>query len=177
MSVHGPGDAFEELALLDAEQARSTTVGAQAAGETYAVRRDDFARLRTEYPQVNDVLARLLAHRLRRTSDLLAEALFLNAETRVLRRLEKLVELFGAGASTAVVPLTQDELADLAGTSRATVNRVLRAEATRGTVELRRNRVTVLDPPALAARAMRRASEAPERDALHSRPAASATGK
>lgn len=151
MSVHGPGDAFGELALLDAEQARSTTVAALAAGETYAVRRDDFARLRTEYPQVNDVLARLLAHRLRRTSDLLAEALFLNAETRVLRRLDDLVKLFGAGASTAVVPLTQDELAGLAGTSRATVNRVLRAEAARGTVELRRNRITVLDLPALAA--------------------------
>jgi CRP-like cAMP-binding protein len=151
IAVHGAGDAFGELALLD-EQSRSTTVAALAAGETYAIRRDDFARLRREYPEVNDVLARLLAQRLRRTSERLLEALFASAETRVLRRLGELVSLYGRGETT-VVPLGQDELAGLAGTSRATVNRILRAEAARGTVELRRNQVRVLDPAALAARA------------------------
>src|SRR5438034_630129 len=66
VSVHGPGDAFGELALLDLEQVRSTTVVALEQGETYAVHRDDFTRLRQQYPSVNDVLARLLAARVRR---------------------------------------------------------------------------------------------------------------
>ncbi len=157
ISVHGPGDAFGELALLGAEPIRSTTVATLAAGETYAVHRDDFDRLRREYPEVNDVLARVLAQRLRRTSELLAEALFASAETRVLRRLAELALLYGEGsARTAAVPLAQNELAGLAGTSRATVNRVLRAEARRGTVSLRRGTITVLDPAALTARAGRR---------------------
>jgi len=156
MSVHGPGDSFGELALLGGEQARSTTVAALAGGETYAVHRDDFARLRREYPEVNDVLARLLAQRLRRTSELLAEALFVSAETRVLRRLGELVALYGAGRAGTTVPLAQSELAGLAGTSRATVNRVLRAEEKRGTVAINRGQVTVLDPAALADRAGRR---------------------
>jgi CRP-like cAMP-binding protein len=43
------------------------------------------------------------------------------------------------------VPLTQVEIAQMAGTSRATVNRVLRDERERGTVELRRGRTIVLD--------------------------------
>ncbi|HEU5363051.1 MAG TPA: Crp/Fnr family transcriptional regulator [Gaiellaceae bacterium] len=161
-AVHGPGDAFGELALLESGQRRSTTVAALAAGETYSVRRDDFSRLRKEYPEVNDVLARLLAQRVRRTTELLTEALFVSAELRVLRRLAELASLYGGGAPETVVPLAQHELAQLAGTSRATVNRVLRAEAEQGTVTLRRGRVAVLDPDGLAARAARGDITSPE---------------
>jgi CRP/FNR family cyclic AMP-dependent transcriptional regulator len=153
VSVHGQGDAFGELALLDLEQSRSSTVAALEEGETYAVHRDDFTRLRQQYPSVNDVLARLLAARVRRMSELLAEAFSVPAERRVLRRLVELAALYGAGAPGSVVPLSQSEIAGLAGTSRATVNRVLRAEVKRGTVELHRGQTTVVDPAALAKRA------------------------
>jgi len=153
VSVHGPGDAFGELALLDLEEKRSTTVAALEAGETYAVHRDDFTRLRAHYPSVNDVLARLLAARVRRMSELLAESFAVDAEGRLLRRLVELAALYGDGAPGTVVPLSQGELAGLAGTSRATVNRVLRAEAARGTVELRRGQTRIVDPDALARRA------------------------
>jgi CRP/FNR family cyclic AMP-dependent transcriptional regulator len=50
------------------------------------------------------------------------------------------------------VPLTQEEIAELAGTSRATVNRVLREAERKGTVELRRGRTAVLDLEGLARR-------------------------
>lgn len=153
VSVHGPGDAFGELALLDLEASRSTTVAALEPGETYAVHCKDFTRLRQQYPSVNDVLARLLAARVRRTSELLVEAFSVSAERRVLRRLVELAALYGEGAEGTAVPLSQSEIAGLAGTSRATVNRVLRAEAERGTVELRRGATLVLDPSAVAKRA------------------------
>jgi CRP-like cAMP-binding protein len=128
-------------------------VAALEPGETYAVHRKDFTRLRQKYPSVNDVLARLLAARVRRTSELLAEAFSVSAERRVLRRLVELAGVYGDGAEGTVVPLSQHEIAGLAGTSRATVNRVLRAEVARGTVELRRGTTRVLDPAALAKRA------------------------
>jgi len=153
VSVHGPGDAFGELALLDLEQSRSTTVATLESGETYAVHRDDFTRLRQQYPSVNDVLARLLAARVRRTSELLVEAFSVPAERRVLRRLVELAALYGDGSGSPTVPLSQSAIAGLAGTSRATVNRVLRAEAARGTVQLRRGATLVLDPAAVAKRA------------------------
>ena len=153
VSVHGPGEAFGEMALVEEGAVRSTTVAALEPGETYAVHRRDFARLRRQYPAVDDVLVRLLAQRVRRTSELLVEALFVKADVRVLRRLDELAELYGARAPGTVVPLTQDDIAGLAGTSRATVNRVLRKEAARGTVELRRGKTVVLDPTALVRRA------------------------
>jgi len=148
VGVQGPGDAFGELALVEDGAARSTSVVALEPGETLAVSRTDFDRIRRDYPAVNDVLVRLLARRLRRQSELLVEALFVSAEARVLRRLVELARLYGDE-----IPLTQEEIAGLAGTSRATVNRVLRAEAKKGTVELSRGRTSVLDAQALARRA------------------------
>ena len=155
VSVFGPGEAFGELALLDAEQPRSTTIAAVEPGETYSVSRTDFTRLRQEYPAIDGVLVRLLAARLRRTNELYVEALFSDAETRVLRRVHELAVLYGEGAPGTVIPLSQEEIAGLAATSRATVNRVLRAEASRGTVSLQRGQTTIVDPASLALRAGR----------------------
>ena len=70
------------------------------------------------------------------------------ADTRILRRLDELAATYGA-----VIPLTQEDLAGLAGTTRATVNRVLRREVESGTIALSRGRITVVDPEAVARRA------------------------
>ena len=146
LAILGPGETFGELALLGEDPERSATVVALERGETRSIARADLARLRREHPEVNELLLRLLAARIRRTNDLLAEALYVPADKRVLRRLRELAELYGNGDGEHVIPLTQQEIAELAGTSRATVNRVLRAEERSGTLELRRGRTTVLDP-------------------------------
>jgi CRP/FNR family cyclic AMP-dependent transcriptional regulator len=153
LSVRGPGDAFGELALLGGETARSATVSALEPGETYSVYRGDFERLRREYPSVNDVLIGILAEHLRRLSEQLIEAHYVPADRRVLRRLRELAELYGGSSKSIVVPLTQEDIAGLAGTSRATVNRVLREEERRGTVELGRAKTVVLELDELSRRA------------------------
>jgi len=145
LSVRGPGDAFGELALLGREPVRSATVSALEAAETSSVHRADFERLRHEHPIVNDVLVGILTERLQRLSDQLVEAYYVPAERRVLRRMCELTELYRAGDGEVVIPLTQEEIAELAGTSRATVNRVLREAERRGSVALRRGRTAVLD--------------------------------
>ena len=148
LSIRGPGEAFGELALLSAAGLRSATVSALEAAETLAVHQIDFAQLLRAHPGVNEVLVRLLADQVSRLSDQLVEAHYVDAEKRVLRRLHELAATYGE-----VVPLTQEDLAGLAGTSRATVNRVLRDEERRGTVALGRGRTTILDLDALARRA------------------------
>jgi CRP/FNR family transcriptional regulator, cyclic AMP receptor protein len=151
LDVFGAGEAFGELALLLPGSRRSATVEALEEGETRSVFRDDFARLQAHHPGVKDVLLRVLAEQLRRASDRIVEAHYIDADTRVRRRLSELAERY-ATDGVAVVPLTQEELSGLSGTSRATVNRVLRDEARRGTVELRRGRTTVIDLEGLARR-------------------------
>jgi CRP/FNR family transcriptional regulator, cyclic AMP receptor protein len=141
LGVRGPGDAFGDLALVSGGSAeRSATVSALEAGETFSVLREDFARLRREHPEVDAVLVAILAESVRRLSEQVTEAYYLSADDRVLHRLADLAELYGG-----TVPLPQEALAELAGTSRATVNRVLREQQERGTVELSRSKTTVLD--------------------------------
>ena len=76
------------------------------------------------------------------------------ADKRVMRRLVEMAAIFAEGQAQngTLVPLTQEDLASLAGTSRATVNRVLREEEARGTLKLGRGRTTVLDADKLARR-------------------------
>ncbi len=151
LDVLGPGEAFGELALLLPDAHRSATVESLDEGETRSVFRDDFALLQVQHPGVKDVLLRLLAEQLRRASDRIVEAHYTDAETRVRRRLCELARRYAADGS-AIVPMTQQELAEMAGTSRATANRVLREEERRGTVELARGRTVVLQLDELARR-------------------------
>jgi CRP-like cAMP-binding protein len=153
LAILGPGDIFGELSLVADEQARrSATVAALEPAETRSVHRLDFDRLRSEHPETAAVLISILSGQVRRLSRHLLEALYVPADKRVLRRLLELGELYGGGDGDPVVPLTQEDLAGLAGTSRATVNRVLREEEARGSVRLGRGRTTVLDREALARR-------------------------
>jgi CRP/FNR family transcriptional regulator, cyclic AMP receptor protein len=146
------GDFFGELALLSPRAPRSATIVALEKGETLSVHEIDFGRLRTERPETADVLIAILAAQVRRLSVHLAEALYVPADTRVRRRLLEMTEIYGEGEEVTV-PLTQEELASLAGTSRATVNRVLREEEQYGTLKLSRGRTTVTDAAGLRRRA------------------------
>jgi CRP-like cAMP-binding protein len=149
LAIIGPGDAFGELALVSGSS-RGATVQAFSDGETLALHRDAFEALRRARPQVDRSLAEILAERLRRVNDLLTEAHYVEADVRVRRRLVELGEAFDG-----TIPLTQEEIAQTAGTSRATVNRVLREEEAAGAVELGRGRTTITDAAALQARATR----------------------
>jgi CRP-like cAMP-binding protein len=153
LALRGPGEAFGEMALVDEAARRSATVEALEDGETYSVTREDFDRLRHDHPSVTDALVRLLAGELRRVNERLLEALYVPADRRVLRRVLELGERYGGTEGGAQVPLTQEEIAAMAGTSRATVNRVLRGQEAAGTVRLARGRVEILDLAQLQRRA------------------------
>jgi CRP-like cAMP-binding protein len=148
LGVRGPGDAFGELALVGTvRDQRSATVAALEAAETRSVLVDDFERLRRQHPSIDALLVRVLGERVRRLSEQLADAYYVPAETRVLRRLVELGDLYGE-----CIPLPQEQLGELAGTSRATANRVLRDLERRGVVELHRASVIVLEPARLMER-------------------------
>jgi CRP-like cAMP-binding protein len=149
LGIRGPGDSFGELALVGDDPRRTATVTAIEQAETFAVYRTEFDRLRGRHPAVDKLLFAFLAGELRRQNELLLEALYLPVEPRLLRRLADLARLYDGG----LIPLTQEQLAELAGTTRPTVNRVLQDEQARGTLRLERGRTVILDPDALDRRA------------------------
>ena len=156
LSVISPGEAFGELALLNATHTRTATVVALAASETIALSRSDFATLRAENPGVEQLLVQLLARRIDELSSALLEALHVGADRRVMR---KLLVLCGAYKGTApgpvTIPLTQHDLAGMAGTTRPTVNQVLQRLLADDIIALGRGRIEVLDIPALQRRSGR----------------------
>jgi len=83
------------------------------------------------------------------------EALFVPVDRRVVRRLLSLADIYAQRdqVEDVEVALTQDDLASLAGTSRATVNRVLRQAEEAGAVALSRGRIRVTDKALLSKRA------------------------
>lgn len=154
LRVRGPGEVIGELALLDEQFRRAATVVALERVETLALHRDQFLELRRRHPSVDAFLVNVLAEEVRRLSLLLVEALHVPVDTRVLRRLVALAEAYrdrDADGPTEV-PLTQEDLASLAGTSRATVNRVVGEAERAGLVERRRGRIVVVQPEELARR-------------------------
>lgn len=151
IGVRGPGDSFGEMALVTEGMRRSATVEALEDAETFAVYIAEFEQLRNEHPSVNQVLIAFLAEEVRRQNELVLEALYIPVERRILRRLAELAGLYGGEQS--VIPLTQEELAEMAGTTRSTVNRVLQEEQQRGTLELKRGKTIVLDAEEIARRA------------------------
>lgn len=121
--------------------------------ETLSLVRDEFERLRTAYPGVDRFLVDLLARRVDKLNTYLLEALFVPAERRVLRRLLELCELYPADGKGIVIPVTQETLASLAGTTRPTANQVLRRLVDGGMVTVSRSQIVVLNRAGLRQRA------------------------
>ena len=105
---------------------------------------------------VDSMLVTALSERVNRLTEHLLEALFATAEKRLCRRLHELTNTYivpGVGGPISI-PLTQEELASLAGTSRPTVNRVLQDLVQADIVVVRRGSVEVLDDARLKGRCL-----------------------
>jgi CRP/FNR family transcriptional regulator, cyclic AMP receptor protein len=101
IAIRGPGDSFGEMALVSEDARRAATVSALEEGETRAVFKDDFARVRRRHPAVNQVLIAFLAQEVRRQNQLLLEALYVPVERMVLRRLLELTNLYLQGTASS----------------------------------------------------------------------------
>ena len=151
--VLGSGASFGEQALLDhGSTVRTASAVALEAVEARTLQRQHFDDLRRLHPSVDRMLVEALAAQVRRLSTHLVEALYSPVEVRLVRRLAEVAMLYG-DSGPIEIPLRQDDLASMAGTTRPTANRVLRQLEDEGIVELRRGTLHVLDAASLAARA------------------------
>jgi CRP/FNR family transcriptional regulator, cyclic AMP receptor protein len=144
LDIIGPGATFGEQTLIEPGSRRTASTIAIGAVETLMIRRDAFVELQQQHPAVTNVLVEMLAAQVRRLSEQLLDAHSMGAEQRVVKRLGLLAAEFQIG-DAATLPVTQEELAALAGTTRPTANRALQALVDAGTIELGRGRITIAD--------------------------------
>jgi CRP/FNR family cyclic AMP-dependent transcriptional regulator len=145
MRVLGPGSQFGEIAVIESVP-RSATVVALDAVETMSLHRDVIQELRGSHPTVDRVLLSASLNEVRRLTMALAEALYLQVPKRLARTLQRLLDVFPDGT----IPLTQDDIAGLCGTTRQTANEVLQSLVADGCIALSRGRITVVDATRLA---------------------------
>jgi CRP-like cAMP-binding protein len=154
-AVLGPSDMCGELAVFDSGPRSSTATAVTEVRAMFAER----AALRaciTDHPEIAEQLLRVLARRLRRTNNNLADLIFTDVPGRVAKQLLQLAQRFGTqegGAMRVTHDLTQEEIAQLVGASRETVNKALADFAHRGWIRLEGKSVLISDSERLARRA------------------------
>lgn len=147
LSVVGPGEIIGELSLFDPGP-RSTSVTAVSQSELLSLKHDDLTTWLNERPQAAMNLLKALAQRLRRTNETVGDLVFSDVPGRVAKALLDLAARFSKPAPDGVLvahDLTQEELAQLVGASRETVNKALADFAARGFIRLEARSVVILD--------------------------------
>ena len=128
LSILESGEFFGEMSLLDGK-ARSASVTAIENSQVLLLRRGDFLKLLEDYPQIAISLLKELAARIRRSDTQIKSLSLQDAMGRVASTLLLLAEDHGRIRQGQVVltkiPLQQD-LANMAGTSRETISRVFK---------------------------------------------------
>ncbi len=155
LSVMGPSDMFGELSLFDPGP-RTATATVVTDARLASLAHTSLRPWITDRPEIAEQLLRVLARRLRRTNDALADLIFTDVPGRVAKQLLALSERFGSEEADGLRvhhDLTQEELAQLVGASRETVNKALADFASRGWVRVDSRALTILDGDRLARRA------------------------
>jgi CRP/FNR family cyclic AMP-dependent transcriptional regulator len=154
-AVLGASDMFGELAVFDPGP-RGSTATALTDVKAVSLSRTAMRRWIAEHPAAVDTLLALLARRQRRTTDELCELLHADLTARVARRLVDLAQRFGTQDPDGIrvtPPLTQTDLAQLAGASRPPAHRILADFTERGWIRMGDRGLVVVDAASLARRA------------------------
>jgi CRP/FNR family cyclic AMP-dependent transcriptional regulator len=146
LSLLGPGTVFGELSLLDGKPRSANVI---ATGETSLVmlRRSDFVQLIYKTPQIATALLAELATRLRKTDRQIEGLALLDVTSRISETLLQLATDQGKESSDGITiesRPTHQELANMSGTTRDTVSRVLKRLEKQGYINYVGRKITIL---------------------------------
>ena len=147
LSILGPGEMFGELSLFDPGP-RTSTATAVTDAKLLSLSHEKLIPWLRENPDVSLQLLARLAQRLRRTNEVVSDLVFSDVPGRVAKALIDLGMKFGEKKDDGYLvhhDLTQEELAQLVGASRETVNKALADFAQRGWIKLEARAVMILD--------------------------------
>lgn len=163
-AIIGPADIFGELAVFDPGP-RACTATAITDVRAMWMDRATLRAWMAEQPVVAEQLLCALTRRLRHSERQLVEMVSSDVTARVARQLLVLGRRFGTPEGDALRvahELNQDEIAQLVGADRVSVNKALRGFTTRGWILLDGKTVVIVKPEALARRADTAAGSGPD---------------
>jgi len=147
LSILVDGDFFGEMSILDG-QTRSANAVTLEDTEMLIIRRENFLQMLYNYPQIAINLLKELAHRLRRSDAQIKSLSLQNALGRVASTLLRIADDSGiikqGRVEIAHLPPQQD-LANMAGTSRETISRVIKSLSQLDYVKKEGSKLIILD--------------------------------
>jgi len=145
LNIVGPGEIFGEIALLDG-QPRSTDAIANSNCELFVIDRREFIPFVKEQPALAMKFIELLCERLRSTSDQVEQIILQNLPGRLASALLRLSEKHKTSAPQGrTIAITQQEISEMVGMTRESINKQLRAWAGRDWVRLEHGAIVVLN--------------------------------
>lgn len=154
LSILGPGEMFGELSLFDPGP-RTSTATAVTDARLLSLSHEKVIPWLKQNPEVSLQLLARLSQRLRRTNEAVGDLVFSDVPGRVAKALIDLGDRFGKTTAEGLLvnhDLTQEELAQLVGASRETVNKALADFAGRGWLKLDGRSVLITDVERLSKR-------------------------
>ena len=143
LNIIGPGEIFGEIALLDGG-VRSSDAIANTNCELFVIDRREFIPFVRSQPALAMKFIELLCGRLRRTSDQVEQIILQNLPGRLASALIRLSEKHKLEPAGRTIAITQQEISEMVGMTRESINKQLRAWAARSWVRLEHGAIVVL---------------------------------
>ncbi len=143
LNIIGPGEIFGEMALLDGG-VRSADAIANSNCELFVIDRREFIPFVKSQPTLAMRFIELLCERLRRTSDQVEQIILQNLPGRLASALLRLSEKHDVATQDRTIAMTQQEISEMVGMTRESINMLLRAWAARDWVRLEHGAIVVL---------------------------------
>src|SRR6266700_5493766 len=144
LNIVGPGETFGEMALLDGGT-RSADAIANTNCELFVIDRREFIPFVRSQPALAMRFIELLCARLRRTSEQVEQIILQNLPGRLASALIGLTEKRKLEPANHTIAITQQEISEMVGMTRESINKQLRAWAARSWVRLEHGAIVVLD--------------------------------
>ena len=144
LNLIGPGEIFGEIAVLDG-QPRTADATANTNCEIFVIDRREFIPFVRSQPALAMKFIELLCTRLRRTSDQVEQIILQNLPGRLASALIRLTEKHKAEPQGRTIAVTQQEISEMVGMTRESVNKQLRAWAAHNWVRLEHGAIVVLN--------------------------------
>ena len=148
LNLVGPGELFGEMSVLDG-QPRSADATANTNCEIYVIDSRDFLPFVRSQPALSMKFIELLCGRLRWTSDQVEQVILQDLPGRLASALLGLTEKRKLEPESQTIAITQQEISEMVGMTRESINKQLRAWAARSWVRLEHGAIVVLDPASL----------------------------
>ena len=150
LNLIGAGEIFGEVAVLDG-QARTADATANTNCEIFIIDRREFLPFVRSQPVLAMKFIDLLCTRLRWTSDQVEQVILQNLPGRLASALIRLTEKHQLSPGARTIAVTQQEISEMVGMTRESINKQLRVWAARKWVRLEHGAIVVLDAEALQA--------------------------